>query len=112
MKDQEKVVHSYDMEDLADSVAFCRCWRSKKVENLCCQKIIKLINYGIYFEKDTQASNFALEGGNHGENVKFVMYLYFAKGTTAKAQGTMATAVGDVGLFQGLDTPLPDANNQ
>ncbi|XP_071808892.1 CDGSH iron-sulfur domain-containing protein 1-like isoform X2 [Asterias amurensis] len=30
MKDQEKVVHSYDMEDLADSVAFCRCWRSKK----------------------------------------------------------------------------------
>jgi len=29
-KDQEKVVDSFDVEDLGDSSAFCRCWRSKK----------------------------------------------------------------------------------
>ncbi|XP_022110710.1 CDGSH iron-sulfur domain-containing protein 1-like [Acanthaster planci] len=29
-KDVEKVVDSFDIEDLGDSTAFCRCWRSKK----------------------------------------------------------------------------------
>merc|ERR1711962_1736772 len=29
-KDKEKVVDSFDIEDLGDSEAFCRCWRSKK----------------------------------------------------------------------------------
>lgn len=29
-KDCDKVVDCLDMEDLGDSAAFCRCWRSKK----------------------------------------------------------------------------------
>uniref|UniRef100_A0A7M5XE22 Iron-binding zinc finger CDGSH type domain-containing protein n=1 Tax=Clytia hemisphaerica TaxID=252671 RepID=A0A7M5XE22_9CNID len=28
--DKAKVVNSYDIEDLGDKVAFCRCWKSKK----------------------------------------------------------------------------------
>ncbi|XP_054773196.2 CDGSH iron-sulfur domain-containing protein 2B-like isoform X1 [Lytechinus pictus] len=28
-KDKDKVVHSFDIEDLGDKAAFCRCWRSK-----------------------------------------------------------------------------------
>lgn len=30
-KSQEKVVNTMDIEDIGDSIAFCRCWRSKKV---------------------------------------------------------------------------------
>lgn len=30
-KNVEKVVNSMDIEDIGDSIAFCRCWRSKKV---------------------------------------------------------------------------------
>lgn len=30
-KNKPKVVHSFDMEDLPDKVAFCRCWKSSKV---------------------------------------------------------------------------------
>uniref|UniRef100_T1JMM0 Iron-binding zinc finger CDGSH type domain-containing protein n=1 Tax=Strigamia maritima TaxID=126957 RepID=T1JMM0_STRMM len=29
-KDSPKVVHGFDIEDLGDNVAFCRCWRSAK----------------------------------------------------------------------------------
>ena len=30
-KDNAKVVHSFDVEDIGEKAAFCRCWRSKKV---------------------------------------------------------------------------------
>ena len=30
-KNVAKVVDSFDVEDIADKSAFCRCWRSKKV---------------------------------------------------------------------------------
>ncbi|KAK1333672.1 hypothetical protein QTO34_006058 [Cnephaeus nilssonii] len=30
-KDDPKVVHAFDMEDLGDKAVYCRCWRSKKV---------------------------------------------------------------------------------
>ena len=30
-KDTAKVADSFDIEDLPDKVAYCRCWRSKKV---------------------------------------------------------------------------------
>ena len=30
-KDNPKVVHAFDMEDLGDKAVYCRCWRSKKV---------------------------------------------------------------------------------
>ncbi|PSN39465.1 CDGSH iron-sulfur domain-containing protein 2 [Blattella germanica] len=29
-KDTAKVVHSFDVEDIGDKAAFCRCWRSKQ----------------------------------------------------------------------------------
>ncbi|XP_002154650.1 CDGSH iron-sulfur domain-containing protein 1 isoform X1 [Hydra vulgaris] len=29
-KDKAKVVHSYDIEDINESTAFCRCWKSSK----------------------------------------------------------------------------------
>ncbi|XP_005618779.1 CDGSH iron-sulfur domain-containing protein 1 [Canis lupus familiaris] len=29
-KDNPKIVHAYDMEDLGDKTVYCRCWRSKK----------------------------------------------------------------------------------
>ncbi|XP_028007325.2 CDGSH iron-sulfur domain-containing protein 1 isoform X2 [Eptesicus fuscus] len=29
-KDDPKVVHAFDMEDLGDKAVYCRCWRSKK----------------------------------------------------------------------------------
>ncbi|XP_005112503.1 CDGSH iron-sulfur domain-containing protein 2 homolog B [Aplysia californica] len=29
-KNEQKVVNSMDIEDIGDSIAFCRCWRSKK----------------------------------------------------------------------------------
>ncbi|XP_072592471.1 CDGSH iron-sulfur domain-containing protein 1 [Vulpes vulpes] len=29
-KDNPKIVHAYDMEDLGDKAVYCRCWRSKK----------------------------------------------------------------------------------
>jgi CDGSH-type Zn-finger protein len=29
-KNDEKVVNAMDIEDIGDSIAFCRCWRSKK----------------------------------------------------------------------------------
>ncbi|XP_076831185.1 CDGSH iron-sulfur domain-containing protein 1 [Brachyhypopomus gauderio] len=29
-KDDPKVVHAFDIEDLGDKVVYCRCWRSKK----------------------------------------------------------------------------------
>ena len=32
-KDSKIVVDSVDIEDLGDKVAYCRCWRSKKVSN-------------------------------------------------------------------------------
>lgn len=33
-KDNPKVVHAFDIEDLGDKAVYCRCWRSKKVRNL------------------------------------------------------------------------------
>lgn len=30
-KDSPKVVHSFDMEDIATKAVYCRCWKSKKV---------------------------------------------------------------------------------
>uniref|UniRef100_A0A673UFC1 Iron-binding zinc finger CDGSH type domain-containing protein n=1 Tax=Suricata suricatta TaxID=37032 RepID=A0A673UFC1_SURSU len=30
-KDNPKIVHAFDMEDLGDKAVYCRCWRSKKV---------------------------------------------------------------------------------
>uniref|UniRef100_A0A3B3QXG3 CDGSH iron sulfur domain 1 n=1 Tax=Paramormyrops kingsleyae TaxID=1676925 RepID=A0A3B3QXG3_9TELE len=30
-KDNPKVVHAFDIEDLGDKAVYCRCWRSKKV---------------------------------------------------------------------------------
>ncbi|XP_063047785.1 CDGSH iron-sulfur domain-containing protein 1 [Engraulis encrasicolus] len=29
-KDNPKVVHAFDIEDLGDKAVYCRCWRSKK----------------------------------------------------------------------------------
>uniref|UniRef100_A0A673G6F6 CDGSH iron sulfur domain 1 n=1 Tax=Sinocyclocheilus rhinocerous TaxID=307959 RepID=A0A673G6F6_9TELE len=29
-KDNPKVVHAFDIEDLGDEAVYCRCWRSKK----------------------------------------------------------------------------------
>ncbi|XP_051508402.1 CDGSH iron-sulfur domain-containing protein 1-like [Myxocyprinus asiaticus] len=29
-KDNPKVVHAFDMEDLGDKAVYCRCWRSKE----------------------------------------------------------------------------------
>ncbi|XP_020309270.1 CDGSH iron-sulfur domain-containing protein 1-like [Oncorhynchus nerka] len=29
-KDDPKVVHAFDIEDLGDKAVYCRCWRSKK----------------------------------------------------------------------------------
>uniref|UniRef100_A0A8C5ZXV2 Iron-binding zinc finger CDGSH type domain-containing protein n=1 Tax=Marmota marmota marmota TaxID=9994 RepID=A0A8C5ZXV2_MARMA len=29
-KDNPKIVHAFDMEDLGDKAVFCHCWRSKK----------------------------------------------------------------------------------
>lgn len=29
-KENAKVVHSFDVEDIGEKAAFCRCWRSKK----------------------------------------------------------------------------------
>ncbi|XP_005301780.1 CDGSH iron-sulfur domain-containing protein 1 [Trachemys scripta elegans] len=29
-KDNPKVVHAFDMEDLGEKAVYCRCWRSKK----------------------------------------------------------------------------------
>ncbi|POI20153.1 hypothetical protein CIB84_016100, partial [Bambusicola thoracicus] len=34
-KDNPKVVHAFDMEDLGDKAVYCRCWRSKKVREVC-----------------------------------------------------------------------------
>uniref|UniRef100_A0A5F5PM81 CDGSH iron sulfur domain 1 n=1 Tax=Equus caballus TaxID=9796 RepID=A0A5F5PM81_HORSE len=31
-KDNPKVVHAFDMEDLGDKAVYCRCWRSKKLD--------------------------------------------------------------------------------
>ncbi len=33
-KDQEKVVDTVDIESIGDKKVFCRCWKSKKVNNL------------------------------------------------------------------------------
>lgn len=30
-KDNAKVVHSFDIEDISKKAVYCRCWRSKKV---------------------------------------------------------------------------------
>lgn len=30
-KDNAKVVHSFDIEDIGKKAVYCRCWRSKKV---------------------------------------------------------------------------------
>lgn len=30
-KDSPKVVHSFDMEDIATKAVYCRCWKSAKV---------------------------------------------------------------------------------
>ncbi|PNI75789.1 CISD1 isoform 1 [Pan troglodytes] len=39
-KDNPKIVHAFDMEDLGDKAVYCRCWRSKKgiysKFDLCC----------------------------------------------------------------------------
>ncbi|MBZ3879489.1 Ubiquitin-conjugating enzyme E2 D1 [Sciurus carolinensis] len=32
-KDNPKIVHAFDMEDLGDKAVFCRCWRSKKPDS-------------------------------------------------------------------------------
>uniref|UniRef100_A0A2K5YPF8 Iron-binding zinc finger CDGSH type domain-containing protein n=1 Tax=Mandrillus leucophaeus TaxID=9568 RepID=A0A2K5YPF8_MANLE len=29
-KDNPKIVHAFDMEDLGDKAVYCHCWRSKK----------------------------------------------------------------------------------
>ncbi|KAA0718256.1 CDGSH iron-sulfur domain-containing protein 1 [Triplophysa tibetana] len=29
-KDNPKVVHAFDIEDIGDKAVYCRCWRSKK----------------------------------------------------------------------------------
>jgi hypothetical protein len=34
-KENAKVVHSFDVEDIGEKAAFCRCWRSKKVRCFC-----------------------------------------------------------------------------
>ncbi|XP_030058961.1 CDGSH iron-sulfur domain-containing protein 1 [Microcaecilia unicolor] len=30
LKDNPKVVHAFDIEDLGEKAVYCRCWRSKK----------------------------------------------------------------------------------
>lgn len=49
-KDNPKVVHAFDMEDLGDKAVYCRCWRSKKVRIngpvsfMCMHLSIKLLS--------------------------------------------------------------------
>lgn len=39
-KENAKVVDAFDVEDIAEKAAFCRCWRSKKVRCLVCAPFI------------------------------------------------------------------------
>ncbi|XP_033097089.1 CDGSH iron-sulfur domain-containing protein 2 homolog A-like [Anneissia japonica] len=51
--DKDKVVHSFDVEDLGNKTCFCRCWRSKKFpycdgshnkhNDACCDNVGPLI---------------------------------------------------------------------
>ncbi|XP_073649434.1 ubiquitin-conjugating enzyme E2 D1 isoform X2 [Tursiops truncatus] len=41
-KDNPKVVHAFDMEDLGDKAVYCRCWRSKKIGNSRFSTLIKI----------------------------------------------------------------------
>ncbi len=45
-KDKAKVAHSFDIEDLPDKVAFCRCWKSKKASFkasvVCLEKFLQM----------------------------------------------------------------------
>ncbi len=56
--------------------------------------LVNWVSFGQYFQvvfrDETQALNSALEGALYEENVN--LYWNFAKGTTAKAQGTTAIA--------------------
>ncbi|RXM36361.1 Inositol polyphosphate multikinase [Acipenser ruthenus] len=36
-KDNPKVVHAFDIEDLGDKAVYCRCWRSKKTSKMTTQ---------------------------------------------------------------------------
>jgi predicted AlkP superfamily pyrophosphatase or phosphodiesterase len=48
-KESAKVVHSYDIEDIGEKAAFCRCWRSKKV---------RCFFFGVYVLLLSQMANF------------------------------------------------------
>ncbi len=66
------------------------------------------MSVGLLSKFATQALNFALEGAQQfffpvrGHSCEEYVNLYwnFAKGTTTKAQGTTAIAVGAVGYFE------------
>uniref|UniRef100_A0A8I6A322 CDGSH iron sulfur domain 1 n=1 Tax=Rattus norvegicus TaxID=10116 RepID=A0A8I6A322_RAT len=45
-KDNPKVVHAFDMEDLGDKAVYCRCWRSKKMCNLTFMWVLNIWNGG------------------------------------------------------------------
>lgn len=45
-KDSPKVVHSFDMEDIATKAVYCRCWKSKKVSHF---RAIYICHTGIVF---------------------------------------------------------------
>ena len=34
-KNEKKVVHTFDIEDIGDKKAFCRCWKSSEVISVC-----------------------------------------------------------------------------
>ncbi|KAK9400646.1 CDGSH iron-sulfur domain-containing protein 1-like, partial [Crotalus adamanteus] len=40
-KDNPKVVHAFDMEDLGEKAVYCRCWRSKTVREEHAQSLVK-----------------------------------------------------------------------
>jgi len=43
-KENAKVVDSFDVEDIGEKAAFCRCWRSKKVRCHCF--VCSLVTFG------------------------------------------------------------------
>ena len=53
-KDVDKVVDSFDIEDLGNKEVYCRCWRSKKVGN----KILELHAKYALVRKVINPSNF------------------------------------------------------
>ncbi|XP_013911209.1 PREDICTED: CDGSH iron-sulfur domain-containing protein 1-like, partial [Thamnophis sirtalis] len=49
-KDNPKVVHAFDMEDLGEKAVYCRCWRSKTVREQQAQIPCKFFIVNVFVE--------------------------------------------------------------